>query len=618
MKTAAKLAAGTTAGLALAAGIIGLRLYSTDLDAYKKTLQATVAQQAGVKLALPDRLQWQLWPFGITLGALQLTTADGSALLEAGQAAVTLSPATLLGAEPRITALSLQDAGMHLLTHDGHSNWQDVLEKLGSAPDSGLQAIQLQKSYVDINGAATRIDIEQASVQRAQGQQKLQARLSYNHLDESGGNLLLQGSLSATLSWLPQGGLRLADSQVGTDISSTALPGQLRLDSSGTLEWQQGRLRSNALKTVANYRNLSMAEPATATLHSVLDIDLAAARVALPTLKLAWRPAQGPAVDADANLEVEAGGAFRVQDLVISTHIRDASGKALPLALQGRAQGDWRQGRLQLDNTVLQSADFKADSSAAVTLPALSRGLFQGEALLQGMTARLQLQSSGADKTRITVSVVPVAASHGLKASLESEDIRTAAALLGLPAAAGALAASVDLQSPQLGIDSLLQQARGHVSVNARQLQLPGNNPMQVVAEKLEGYQSLLPPLRKDVLSAATQGPGLIRTLQMETDVAAGVLNTRQLTIALEKATLKGSGQFDQQKQTLDYTLELALDKSLFADNRQAITVPMTCKGNLAEEQLTFIEALNADCKAADGAMNSLLSKALSRRFLSP
>lgn len=622
MNTAGKIATGAGASLLLAASVIGLRLYSTDLEAYKKAFQAGAAEQAGVKLALPDTLHWQLWPFGIQLGSAQLTTADGTALLEAGQASVTLSPATLLGAAPRITGVSLQDAGIHVLTGEGGSNWQAVLEKLGSAPDSDVKSIELQKSYLDISlspgGAATRIDIEQAGLQRAQGQQKLQAQLSYNHLDGSGGNLLLQGKLVSLLSWLPQGGLRLGDSRVETEISSTALPGQLKLDSSGTLEWQQGRLRSNALKTIASYRNLSMTEPATATMNSVLDADLAKARFSLPTLKLALRPTQGPAVDADGNLEVEGSGAFRLQDLVISTRIKDANGKALPLALQGQARGDWRQGSLQLDNAVLQSAAFKADTSAAVTLPALAKGLFQGEALLQGMNAQLQLQSTGADKTRVTLSVAPVAASHDLKASLQSEDISTAAALLGLPATAGAVAAKVALQTPRLGIDSLLQQAKGQISVSARQLQLPGNNPMQAVAEKLEGYQSLLPPLQKDVLSAATQGPGLIKTLQMETDLAGGVLSTRQLSIALEKATLKGSGQFDQNKQALDYTLELALDKSLFADGRQAITVPMNCKGNLAEEQLTFIEALNADCKAADGAMNSLLSKALSRRFLSP
>ena len=118
MNTAKKIAAAAGASVLLAASVIGLRLYSTDLEAYKKSFQAAAAEQAGVKLALPDTLHWRWWPFGIELGAAQLTTADGTALLEAGKAYVTLSPATLLGAAPRITGLSLQDAGIHVLTQD--------------------------------------------------------------------------------------------------------------------------------------------------------------------------------------------------------------------------------------------------------------------------------------------------------------------------------------------------------------------------------------------------------------------------------------------------------------------------------------------------------------------
>jgi hypothetical protein len=134
--------------------------------------------------------------------------------------------------------------------------------------------------------------------------------------------------------------------------------------------------------------------------------------------------------------------------------------------------------------------------------------------------------------------------------------------------------------------------------------------------KKLDTYQALLPDLAATA-SPTTSGANTVGkktpviSLSMENHFDKGIVHTPAVAINFGKITLSGSGAFDPRQQTINYLLKLRLDKSLFAESRENIDLPLECQGDLAEEQLDFFSALKSDCKVGNDGLHALLAKAL-------
>jgi hypothetical protein len=197
-----------------------------------------------------------------------------------------------------------------------------------------------------------------------------------------------------------------------------------------------------------------------------------------------------------------------------------------------------------------------------------------------------------------------------LRPDLQDIDFAMVAALLGADADVnGRFSLHGRLQLSGYTPHDWLASASGMLQAQVRDGRI-GNDADRALQEKLQDYHSFLPALAVP----APAGPG---TLQLTSDngFSDGVVHSR-IDVTLDHARLQGSGDFDTARHAMQYRGALTLDKNLFAAPAAAVTLPFECVGNPREEQLGFIEALNADCGIPDDYKRKMLARALSRRFL--
>lgn len=216
--------------------------------------------------------------------------------------------------------------------------------------------------------------------------------------------------------------------------------------------------------------------------------------------------------------------------------------------------------------------------------------------------------------TEVAITALRNSPAYALQTTLDSADISPVSRLFGEPELSGKVRASGKVQMQGESLADLLQSAQGESLVKLENGRLHGTNFMSGLLEKLGNYGSLMPELAAGANSNADKHTDII-SLVASTSIDQGIIASKTFMVNLGKASIKGDGSFDAGQRIMDYTFNLNLDKSLFAARTENLQLPMQCRGNLAEEQLEFIEAFAADCKTDDKAINEIISKNLIKRF---
>lgn len=338
-------------------------LLVTSPEDYRAQIINDTKEKTGAELTLAEPLHWQLWPFGIRLGEISLrNTGEQTPLLDASSAAIGIQPLSLFSGEPQISSLALE--GAHITISEnaaGDSNWDAILQRLDAQADNNLSRITLHDSNITLKGQGdgkadelliSTLTLDAINVGRAM---PLTAAFSWSRqssedsADKS--NLLSQSTLTASISRRKEKavvdfhGVRL-----NSEISSTLFPGNFKLLLQGDFSKEGRVLASKNARIVADYKNLTMAEPLHANLSSTVLADFAHKTLSLDTLQFSSAANKKIATEISTRLAANWGsGEVRAQAFKLSTHLDNPlNGQPLPLQANTNLTLKWPQGDMTL------------------------------------------------------------------------------------------------------------------------------------------------------------------------------------------------------------------------------------------------------------------------------
>ncbi|MDP2228639.1 MAG: AsmA-like C-terminal region-containing protein [Moraxellaceae bacterium] len=570
-KWPATIAAGMTA-----AALTGIAVFAWQVpaDSYREKLVAE-AHGAGAQLQLAAPLQWQVWPPGLQAPALTLHAATENALLlEASGARISIDLPALLTGTVRAREILLLAPRIHVQQQaDGRHHWEAVLTHLQAQPatPTALRLLDGALVFAHANGTPIETDIARLtlSAPATDGGRKLDAVFSTSVQNATGDNLLLEQTLQANLHGRAgKTGLEWRGVRLQTAMAGTLFPGTLNLLSTGDLHWQDARVHSPKWQSEGDYKHIGMTESVRLKMSGGLDIDLAQQTLTLPEWML------------------EAAPSFR------------AGGRAT-LNWRNTPAIVWQDGTLAVSAVTLSGLALQATfSNSTLTVTQFDATPGSGNFSMPFTLAR----EDGAPvlNASLRISNAPLAS--------------FAAALGGSNKTTGQLNANGALRIAGLTMEQWRESASGQLQLDMQNAVLADRDINAGLVERLRGYQSFLPTLA-DIGSAP--GDVDIRHLHIDNTAESGVV-TSKARIDTGHAIVTGGGQFNLKEQALSYDGRLALGKSLFADAKAGLDLPIQCRGNLIEVRLTFLEALSADCNIEDEARRELMARALKARFLGP
>lgn len=486
-----------------------------------------------------------------------------------------------------------------------------------------------------------------------------------------GQNFLSQNIVTATILRNGQNkAVEIKDLNLDAEVSSTLFPGNFNISLLGDFSKNGPVFSSKNAGVTLAYKNLTMADPLRASLKSTVLANFNDKTLALNALQFAVLGNANNTTKASGNISSNwVKGEVNASQLKISTQLDNPlTGNVLPLQFGSTVVLKWLQGDISLSDISINAGGVIAEGRLQASVPALHRGMMQTQSLLQGMTVQGNLKSESLDlaallaalgmgdgdvkKTNIsaikparfqtdfeladaklvlrnlqlvqdkttvhselTISALNASPVYRLMAALDSDDISPLSHLFAGQDLSGKAKAMIDLSVQGESFEDLVKSARGEGSIKLENSRLQGANMMANLLKRLGSYGSLLPGLAADAGKNAVGNYTDIVTLSASGSVDKGVVMTKAFAVDFGKAAIKGSGSYDQVNQIMNYSATMNLDKSLFLDRTKSLQVPMQCQGNLAEEQLGFIEALGADCKTDTKAMNDMIAQTLIKRF---
>ena len=159
--------------------------------------------------------------------------------------------------------------------------------------------------------------------------------------------------------------------------------------------------------------------------------------------------------------------------------------------------------------------------------------------------------------------------------------------------------------------DAWMKTVSGDSNLKFENGLLHGVNVMNEVVAALGQYSALLPALtgKDGATLASKQNDTEIASFMADNTLSNGVVNSKAINTDLRKAKIAGTGNFNLITQDVDYTFNLALDKSLIGDKFAGYPLPVKCKGNLKG-------ALTSLCKLDSRAVRDMVTKAVAAKEL--
>lgn len=159
--------------------------------------------------------------------------------------------------------------------------------------------------------------------------------------------------------------------------------------------------------------------------------------------------------------------------------------------------------------------------------------------------------------------------------------------------------------------DAWMRTVSGDSNLKFENGLLHGVNVMNELTGALGQYSALLPALTgKDAATlGAKQNDTEIASFVAENTLSNGVVNSKAINTDLRKAKIAGSGNFNLLTQDVDYTFNLALDKSVLGEKYAGYPLPVKCKGSLKG-------ALTSLCKLDARAVRDMVTKAVAAKEL--
>lgn len=563
---------------------VGILYFGINPDGYRAQLVAATRSATGAELEIAQPLAWQLWPLGLKLERLSLRAPDGGeVLLSAREAAVSLRVLQLLRGTPRVATLALSGAQIFYRRHDeGHSNWDAVLERLRKNADAGVETVVLQDSELVLHDNATAapagmtgssITISNLTLGPTDSDRSrpLQVAFTFSRQNSAGKNILAQNSLQTHVTPADNANLRLANTTLHSELSSTLFPGLFKVDLTGDFLASNDRLASDAVTLAGDYKTMSMAEAAPFKLKTPLVLEPSRHTLALTAFEFTVGATTRPAA-----------------------------------TVSGQLQASWPEAGIVV---TLERAQLQLPQQPAVALRLGAR--------IEGAEIRVdEFHGSVGSGSFDLPLCIDTRGTPALSAQLDAKELDAAilGRLLTETPVTGRLTAHGRLQAQGFSLQEWQQSATGSVSLQLKDGRFGKANLMQSLMEKIAGYRSLLPELAAETGQAHMDMTPDIANLEADNHFASGVVSTA-LHVELGQAQIRSNGNFDTRRRTIAYDVKLQLDKTLFEAQKADLSLPMRCEGNLTEEQLEFVEALRADCKIEEQAMHALMSDALSRRF---
>lgn len=506
------------------------------------------------------------------------------------------------------------------------------------------------------------------------GAMPLTAVFTLSHKINGSANMLSQNILATEIISDRKGhGIAIKNVRLNAEISSTLFPGSLKFLVAGDFRQSGGLLSSKQASVLVDYKNMAMADPLHASMTGMVLADFDNKTLVLNALQFRslGDPDNTPRMSANIRSNWSTGD-VNASKLEISTNFNNPlSGKILPLRVSANLELKLPQAHIALSDLAINAGGVMAEGQLQASVPALQRGLMPPQSLLQGMDLQGHLNSEalnlaalqellgldnrgmggakgkamsfarfqtdiegrnnrlmlsnlvlGLDKSTLHASAAIAAAdgspAYELQAVLDSKDITPVSRLFGNQELSGKMQASMNVHAQGEFITDLIKSAHGDGSVTLENGRLQGIDIQGGLVEKLGSYGSLLPALAGDASSNSGIKGGKytdIISLSVKGSIDKGMVVTKILTADFGRAAIKGKGSFDVENKIMDYTVNLDFDKSLFLSRTENMQLPMQCQGNIAEEQMGFIEALGADCKTGTKAMNDIIAQSLIKRF---
>lgn len=131
--------------------------------------------------------------------------------------------------------------------------------------------------------------------------------------------------------------------------------------------------------------------------------------------------------------------------------------------------------------------------------------------------------------------------------------------------------------------DAWLRALNGSSGLKLQDGMLRGVNLMQLVMNEMGKYQSLLPLLtgKDSATIVSKQNDTPIRDMSTEASISNGTVNSKNFNADLNKAQMKGEGNFNLVTQEVDYRFTMNLDKSVFGEKYAAYPIPIRCHGSI-------------------------------------
>lgn len=559
-------------GAVAAIGVLGVggTLLAVSPDDYRPALLAQ-AGAAGATLALKEPLRWQLWPPGVQVRGVTLTDkTSGAALLDAHAASASLDLVSLLRFSPALSELRLDKARLIWQHTDAGSNWSQVIAWWQQQPESRL-ALRIESGELAIvrGEYSDSLDIARLVVAApgTDGARAVQAalRLSYQ---QAGDNLLVEPVLTARLA-TQDGVVSLHDLALSGELAGTMFPGALRFALTGDATLKNGELAMPVWQASGDYRRIGMASAEAWTAKGSLV--LAREGLTATPVELRIGAADRPVLTLQGQL------ALRPEGEALRLTWRDGHLQFGAIDMQALTmQGAWVNGELHMD---IVSARQEAGQ---IDLPFVLRR--------DGGEPTLQL--------RPAVTNVPL----GLWLALVGYG----------EGGSGLLDVTGDMEMQGFSADAWAQSLQGRLTLTLRDAALPATDINQSLHERLQSYQSFLPPLAAPAASAID-----FKRLRLH-NVMTGPHVDSLLEADTGRATLEAEGRYDRAARLLAYRGVLDLRPGTFAAAERTLELPLTCGSDLAATGLSFLEALSADCRVEEKAQKALLAQALRQRFLAP
>lgn len=112
------------------AGLIVLTII-LDPNDYKQDIERVAQESGGVNLKIKGDMDWSLYPWlGISIGAVEVMTADGAPFTKLNELQARVNFKSLLSMSPKVQKLVLD--GLELNLHkdaEGKANWENVTAK---------------------------------------------------------------------------------------------------------------------------------------------------------------------------------------------------------------------------------------------------------------------------------------------------------------------------------------------------------------------------------------------------------------------------------------------------------------------------------------------------------